>query len=94
MKQLDFSTTTSHWCLLIVTSDWATGHIVTPMMDYDVVLLLVLVYIGLNCASLSVFLVFKAEQSYSQAISAVLYQIFLALFLHMSTDWAKLNSWQ
>ena len=35
--------------------------IVTPMMHYDVRFHLVFVYIGLNCASLSVVLVFEAE---------------------------------
>ena len=40
--------------------------IVTPMVHYDVRFHLVFVYIGLNCASLSVVLVFEAEQSYSR----------------------------
>ena len=38
--------------------------IVTPMMHYDVRSHLLFVYIGLNCASLSVVVVFEAEQSY------------------------------
>ena len=42
--------------------------IVTPMMHYDVRFHLVFVYIGLlNRASLSVFLVFKAEQCFHEA---------------------------
>ena len=38
---------------------------ITPMMHYDVMFHLVFVYIGLNCASLPVVLVFEAEESYS-----------------------------
>ena len=45
-------------------------NIVTPMMQCDVRFHLVFVYIGLNCASLSVVLVFEAEQSYSRIVSA------------------------
>ena len=43
--------------------------IVTPTMHYDVTLHLVFVYTGLNCASLSVVPVVKAEQSYSRIVS-------------------------
>ena len=42
--------------------------IVTLIMHY-IMLHLVFVYTGLNCASLSVVLVFEAEQFYSQIIS-------------------------
>ena len=38
-------------------------------MYYDVMPHLVFVYVGLNCASLSVALVFETEQSYSRIIS-------------------------
>ena len=60
--------------LVNCNGDWAPikGPIVdvreiaaTPMLHYDVMLHLVFVYIALNCASLSVVLVFEAEQSYS-----------------------------
>ena len=43
--------------------------IVTSMMHCDVKFHLVFVYIGLNCASLPVVLVFEAEQSYSRIVS-------------------------
>ena len=42
------------------------GDIVTPMMHDDVIFHIVSVYIRLHCASLSVVLVFEAEQSYSE----------------------------
>ena len=44
-------------------------NIVTLIMYFDVRFHLVLLYIGLNCASLSVFLVFEAEQFYSGIVS-------------------------
>ena len=58
-------------------SNWAYAErkiidaedIVTPMMHYDVMLHLVFVYIGVNCALLSVVLVFEAEQSWLQIFS-------------------------
>ena len=46
--------------------------IVTPMMDYDVMLHLVVIYIGLSCASLSIVQVFEAEQSYSGIIRQII----------------------
>ena len=42
--------------------------VVTPMMHYDVMLHLVFVYIGLNCALFPIVLVFKAEQSHPQIV--------------------------
>ena len=43
--------------------------IVTPMMHCDVRFHLVFVYNGLNCALLSVVLVFEAEQVHSRIVS-------------------------
>ena len=44
----------------------AVRDIATPMVHYDARFHLVFVYIGLNCASLSVVLVFEAEQFHSR----------------------------